>query len=149
MRWWLAAATFVLGLVVGAVVVGLLSEGSPAPVATPATTSPSAVSPSTSAMPAPSSGATAEVSVNDACLRAINEAQDAYALVQDVADAVRSLNASRLDDIIRRLQPLQQNLRNDVTACRVTTRLPNGATVSSGVSAASDVPGTTVTTSQR
>jgi hypothetical protein len=68
--------------------------------------------------------------VNDACLRAINAAQDVYQQLGDLADAAQHLDAARLDEVIRQLQPLESRLRNSVPDCQVTTRLPNGSVIS-------------------
>lgn len=125
-RWWLAAGGFVVGLFVGGIAVGLAADGSSTDVGAPAaTTAPAPGS------PAPSAGATGQVVVNSACLRAVNDAQDAYGAVNDLADAASSLNAARLDEIVRRLQPLQSRLQQDLRGCQVVTRLPDGS-VSSG-----------------
>lgn len=133
LRWWWAAGAFVVGVFVGAVLVGLLSEGSPTSAATaPTPSAPSAPSAAAGQSPAssPSPGIVdPTVSVNDACLRAVNAAQDAYAAISDVGDAARGLNAARLDEIVRQLQPLQAQLRDNVAACRVVTTLPDGSSV--------------------
>ena len=71
--------------------------------------------------------------MNDACLRAVNAAQNALSAFQDIGEAARSFNAAELDSIIRRLQPLQSSLLDDVNACKVTTRLPNGVTIASSL----------------
>lgn len=124
--WWLAVVGFVVGLFVGGIVVGLASGGSSDDLAGPAaTTAPAAGS------PIPSAGATGQVAVNASCLRAVNDAQDTYTAVNDLADAASTLNAARLDEIVRRLQPLQRRLEQDLRDCQVTTRLPDGS-VSSG-----------------
>lgn len=120
--WWLAVGGFVLGLFVGGIVVGLASGGSSEEVAAPAPTS---AAPADS--PAPAAGATGQVAVNASCLRAVNDAQDTYTAVNDLADAASTLNAARLDDIVRRLQPLQRRLEQDLRDCQVTTRLPDGS----------------------
>lgn len=134
LRGWLAAATFVFGLFVGGIVVGLLSDGPSLP---PAGTSAAEPLPpaGTGSSAAPSSGAaaggTAEVVVNDACLRAVNNAQDVYAAVEDLGEAAAELNAARLDEAIRRLQPLQTRLQENIAGCQVVTRLPDGSVVTS------------------
>lgn len=124
--WWLAVGGLVLGLFIGGIVVGLASGGSADDLAGPtATVAPAAGS------SIPSGGATGQVAVNASCLRAVNDAQDTYTAVNDLADAARTLNAARLDEIVRRLQPLQRRLEQDLRSCQVTARLPDGS-VSSG-----------------
>ncbi len=125
--WWLAGVAFVAGLAVGAVIVGLLSEGSPdsrntaAQQTTTATTTSAASSESTS-----SGGASGQVTVNQACLDAVTGAQEAYGAINDIAQAARDLNAGRLDEIVRSLQPLQAQLTDNVDACNITATLPSG-----------------------
>lgn len=131
-RGWLVAGVFVLGLFAGGIVVGLASSGSSAdvnagPHVTTTTLAPTAA-PGSSA-----GGATGQATVNDACIRAVNQAQDAYANVNDLADAARGLNVARLDEIIRSLQPVQRQLQADLLACRVVARLPDGSLSSSPV----------------
>ncbi len=142
-QWWLAAGALMIGIVVGAIAVGLLSEGSPSPSQLQAEATSSAAGSAGSSIAVSetaASGATAEVIVNDACLRAVNAAQNALSAFQDIGEAARNFNAAELDSIIRRLQPLQSGLLDDVNACKVTTRLPNGVTV------ASSLPGTPTST---
>lgn len=124
LRWWLSAATFVVGLFVGAVLVGLAAGGS---ITLPArgTATGSAAAPSAAA---PSSGST-EIVVNDACLKALQAAQDVYGTVDQLRQAVSRFNASRLDELVRQLGALQSRLRDDIGSCNVATRLPNGSTV--------------------
>jgi hypothetical protein len=78
------------------------------------------------------------VQVNQACLRSINAAQDVYQQLDALAQAAQNLDAARLDEVIRNLQPLEQRLRDSLPACQVTTRLPDGSVISGG---AGDAPG--------
>lgn len=142
-RWWLAAGTFVVGLAAGVIISGLLASGSASPIAgnvspdtVPLTT---AVVGSTAAASsvAPSSGASVQIIVNQACLRAINEGQDAYDAINKIGDAVRNFNLTTLDDVIRQLQPLQGALRSDLSDCHVTARLPDGSLISTALPTAS------------
>lgn len=113
----LAAATFVIGLFLGGIIVGLIGPGSSTPAVKTVTTT---VAPS--GTPAPgSSGAAGQVTVNQACLRALNEAQSSYGSVADLISALRSLDAARIDAIIQQLQPLENALRADLQACKVST----------------------------
>ncbi|GAB3365496.1 hypothetical protein [Modestobacter lapidis] len=129
-RWWLAAATFVVGLFVGGIAVGLLSDGTTrlpddAPSLAP-TVGSAAVRPSAS----PSVDAP-DIAVNDACLRALNGAQDVFAAIEDLGRAASELNAARLDEVVRRLQPLQERQQDNFAGCQVVTRSTDGAAVTS------------------
>ena len=132
-RWLLAAATFVVGLFVGGVFVGLVSGGStPAPAPTTTIT----VAPSTPPSAAPSTGGsgglTGQVTVNAACLRAINDAQSASADIGDLVSALRSLSASRIDEAIRQLEPLETRLQSELQDCQVASTLPSGIAGATG-----------------
>ncbi|MCZ2850432.1 hypothetical protein [Modestobacter sp. VKM Ac-2978] len=141
-RWWLAAATFVLGVFVGGLVVGLLDDGSaPVPAATPAGPATDVGVP----LPgAPPTGETAEVVVNAACLRAVNGAQDVVAAIDELGEAVGEFNAARLDEVIRQLQPLQGRLSGDIAGCQVVSEVaeatPTGTGTPTGTSPASPAP---------
>ncbi len=130
-RWWAAGLAFVVGLVAGAVLVGLLSGG-----ATPTADATADAAPTGDAGPtAPSGaeespggaagGATGKVTVNASCLRTINAAQDVFQAVQDLGEALTGFNASRLDEIVRELQPLQKRLRTNLEGCDVATDIPD------------------------
>lgn len=132
-RWGLAAATFVVGLFVGGILVGLLSDDRSLPPegSVSAEPLPSADGGSPAPRSGSAAGGTAEVLVNDACLRAVNAAQDVFGTVEDLGEAAADLNAARLDEAIRRLQPLQTRLQENLTGCEVRTRLPDGSVVTS------------------
>ena len=132
-QWWLAAGALVVGLVLGVVLTGLLSEGSPLPGEAAAESSADATTASTAAATTGSSGATAEIVVNEACLRAINAARDTYRSLDDIGEAASNLDAAQLDDIIRRLQPLRSALTVSFDACRIATQQEDGGTVTSEV----------------
>jgi hypothetical protein len=117
---WLAAGTFVLGLVTGVLLLGLLGQDPPVAASVPeAGADPAA--PSTSA-----AGPTSVVELNEACLRAINAAQDIAATVDDLGAAAAVLDAAQLDEVIRRLQPLQERLQENTAACEATGSVPTG-----------------------
>lgn len=113
---WLAAGTFVVGLVAGVLLLGLLGQDPPPAVPTPgaATASGSGAPP-----PAPDEE-TGRVEVNAACLRAINAAQDIAVAVEELGAAAAALDAAQLDAAIRRIQPLQARLQENTAACRST-----------------------------
>lgn len=142
-RWWAAGLTFVVGLLVGGLLVGLLSGGSttsggagdevPA-VDAPATDAPDGADATGGAEP---TGATGEVAVNASCLRTINAAQDVFEAVQGLGEALTELDARRLDEIVRELQPLQRRLETDLEDCDVAAEITDE---DSGSAAASPTP---------
>lgn len=138
-RWWATAGAFVVGLLVGGVLVGLAAGGS-TPLPQRATARPSP-SPGAPASPTPTpAGATGQVAVNQACLRAINAAQDIYGRLDALGTAVRQFNAARLDEVIQQLEPLQNRLRQSLGDCDVSARLPGGLTGGSSSAATTAVP---------
>jgi hypothetical protein len=117
-RWWIAVLTFVVGVAVGVLVVGLLTTSTPdfsaAPSAPPTTTSP------TGSQSVP---AAASAQVNAACLRVINEAQDITTILTEVGPAITAVNLQQLDDIVRRLQSIQARLDDDLRDCKVDAQV--------------------------
>ncbi len=108
---WLAVGTFVLGLMVGVLALGLLREGPAAELAQQVEQGSGRQAPSAS------SGATAGIRVNEACLRAINAARDIGSAVEDLGAAAAALDTAQLDEAIRRLQPLQERLEENAATC--------------------------------
>jgi hypothetical protein len=112
-RWWIAALTFVVGVVVGVVIVGLLDTRMPEFQA--ATRSATPATPGGG----PSVPVAASARVNAACLRVINEAQDISIMLSEVGPAVTTVDLQQLDDIVRRLQSVQPRLERDLSNCQV------------------------------
>jgi hypothetical protein len=110
------AAVFVLGLTLGAMVVGLLSDAATLPTADQA----AADLQDGNLVGSDLDPGAGPFEVNGACLGAVNAAQDAYATMDELGQAAAGLDAAQLDEVVRRLQPLQQQLEEDVAACRVT-----------------------------
>jgi len=125
-RWWIAGVTFVAGAVVGVLVTALLIGTNPEFGSTG--TAPGAPDPSNAPDPTSSVPVTAEARVNAACLRVINEAQDVYRILSGADEAVQDVDFQRLDDIVRRLQPVEARLERDLQACRVDTSVEVGST---------------------
>lgn len=140
--WWLAAAAFVVGVAVGAVTVGLLSEGSSDRQAMTAQDPTTATSnPTQTPDAASSAAASGQVTVNQACLDAVTAAQAAYSAIDDIAEAAQQLDARRLDEIVRSLQPLQDQLTDNVDACNITATLPDDPSTPSTTAADPSTPG--------
>jgi hypothetical protein len=114
---WLAAGTFVLGLVVGALLVGLLGQAPPVP------RSAQEAAPAPAAGPTSTAGPAGGVGIDPDCLRALNAAQDIAATVDDLGAAAAALDAARLDEVVRRLQPLQARLGESRAACEASGSL--------------------------
>jgi hypothetical protein len=119
-RWWIAVLTFVAGIAVGVLIVGLLDATTPefsavrsAPPATPSPTETQSV---------PGGGS---ARVNAACLRVIKGAQDINTILSEVGPAITAVNLQQLDDIVRRLQSLQTGLEKDLRDCKVDTEVSN------------------------
>ena len=61
----------------------------------------------------------AQAVVNQACLRALNVAQDTLTAGAALGEAASGLDPAQLDEAVRRLQPLQSRLDVDLAECRV------------------------------
>jgi hypothetical protein len=125
-RWWVAGLTFVAGAIVGVLITGLLIGTTPDFGSSAAGTE--APVPQHQPDPTGSVPVTAEARVNAACLRVINEAQDIYRILNGADEAVRDVDFQRLDDIVRRLQPVEARLERDLQECRVDTSVREGTT---------------------
>ncbi|MBA8794076.1 hypothetical protein FHX74_001681 [Friedmanniella endophytica] len=132
---WLAVLIFAAGLLVGVLTVGLLDAGTP-DFAT--RTSNTSTLPGRSTPTPVANGAAAQAQVNAACLAVINDAQDVYAALGDLGPALDQNDLTTLDDIVRRLQPVEPRLATDLADCRVRT----------DVNAGPSAPGSPVATSE-
>jgi hypothetical protein len=112
-RWWIPVLTFVAGIAVGVLIVGLLDTSTPdfSALQSTAPTTPSPAGP-----PPPSE---AGARVNAACVRVINQAQDVATILSEVGPALSAVNLQQLDDIVRRLQSIQGRLDDDLRDCKV------------------------------
>jgi hypothetical protein len=117
--WIWVPVVFLVGLLSGGVIVAVFSNG----------TTVRPPGPTTTVTATPSSGGP-QVSIDAACLQALHDAQGAYALLGRVSDAVRNLDASRLDEIALQLAQLRHQLAEDLGGCHATAQLPGGATPS-------------------
>jgi hypothetical protein len=134
LHWSVSGITFVVGFVVGVVAVGLLGLSVGQFGAGPG---PGGAAPTSQA---PTSGASvpvvAEARVNAACLAIINDAQDSYVVLTGVDQAVTDVDLQALDDIVRRLQPIEARLGRNLQDCRVETDVSAGPTQSATASPA-------------
>ena len=137
-RWWVSVATFVLGVAVGLVAIGLFSPAMPdfgvGPSASP--------SPSGTAEPS-RVPLVAVAEVNEACLRVINDAQDLSSILTGVNELGPDVDLDRIDRLVRRLQPVEPRLNRDLAECQVDTsvsRTPSPGSSSSGSASASPTP---------
>jgi hypothetical protein len=144
LRWWVAGITFVAGVVFGVIAVGLLNLGTPefgSQAGPGAGTAP--------ASPAPSPGGSvpvvAEARVNAACLGVINEAQDLHAVLTGLDDAVVDVDLQALDDIVRRLQPIETRLGRDLQRCEVETDVVTDPTRSASAEPSTPQPSSSAT----
>lgn len=126
-RWLLASAAFVLGLFGGGIIVGFAGSGSPTPSSTPSVQTVILTATTTLSAPSTAGGLTGQATVNQACVEVITDAQSAYAALTDLGSALRGLNPSKIDQVIQRLEPLQDRLRTDLRDCRVALTLPDGS----------------------
>jgi hypothetical protein len=135
------AVVLVLGFTLGAVAVGLLGDTPP-----PMTDGRADVEAGNDGLVLgdldPDAG---PYQVNEACLGAVNALQDAYATVDDLGQAAAALDAAQLDEVVRRLQPLQRQLETDIAACEVREieDEPSGETTAPSGSATRRTPETT------
>lgn len=139
--WW-KILLFAGGVLVGVLGVGLLDATTPdfATAQASAGTVPAAGRPGS---PVP---AGAEARVNAACLGVINEAQDVYAVLGDLGQALDDVDLTALDDIVRRLQPIEPRLGRDLTGCQVDTSVTSGSTPAPTEPPTDPVPTTAPTT---
>ena len=112
---WLATGTFVLGLAAGVLLAGLLGQDPPVPTTAQGTGE---------ATPTAPDEPTGGLEVDPACLRALNAAQDIAGTVDDLGAAAAALDAAQLDEVVRRLQPLQERLEVNTAACEATASVP-------------------------
>ena len=145
LHWSVSGITFVVGFVVGVVAVGLLSFTVPEFGAGPG---PGGAAPTSAA---PTSGGSvpvvAEARVNAACLAIINDAQDTYVVLAGVDQAVSDVDLQSLDDIVRRLQPIEARLGRNLQECQVATEVSGGPSQSAS-SAPTSTPAPTASSTR-
>ena len=130
-RWWIPVLTFVAGIAVGVLIVGLLNTS------TPDFSALQSSAPATPSPPAPPPPSEAGARVNAACVRVINEAQDVATILSEVGPALSAVNLQQLDDMVRRLQSIQRRLDDDLRDCRVEAEVSGTSSPVPSPSAAS------------
>ncbi len=119
-KWLAVAAIFAAGALTVGLPVGLLSRA------------PAQGQGLSAAAPGPhASGAAGQVTVNTSCIDAIHDAQTVRAQLDKLGRAVQQLNFGQLDQVVRKLEPIQNRLSADSRACRIVTQLPDGSRVTS------------------
>jgi hypothetical protein len=117
----------VVGLVFGIIAVGLLRLGTPEFGAETGAGG-STLTPTLAPTPGGTVPVVAEARVNAACLAVINEAQDIFGILTGLDEAVTDVDLQALDDIVRRLQPVEARLGQDLQRCEVDTSIANNPT---------------------
>ncbi len=116
----------IVGVVVGGAIVAVYSGSNE--VAVPATSvsgsAGSSTAPGTTASATSPTGG-ADVQLSAACVRAVNDAQDAYTAIGGLDAAVQKLDLTKVDGIIRQVQVIQRRLKVDVPACHAGIQLPS------------------------
>ena len=69
--------------------------------------------------------------MNTSCVNAISDAQEVRDQLRELGLAAQQLNAGKLDQIVRQLEPVQNRLDADSRACQIVTHLPGGTPVTS------------------
>lgn len=105
----LPVGTFVLGLMLGGLLVGLTLDGDP-PATEPAEQAPSAASPT-------SGSSDTTVTVPAACAEAVREVELAVELMQEGASAVRDVQPEELVRVLNSLEDTQARLEQLTRAC--------------------------------
>lgn len=115
LSWIIPAATFLVGLLLGGLVVAASTAGEDDDVAGPV---PSATEPTGEPTTSPGSRPDATVTVPGSCLDVAEGTEDLLGLVQEAATAAQELDASELSSIVRQLQDSQASLEEQSSACQ-------------------------------
>lgn len=122
-RWWLIPAlTFVVGLLLGGVVMGVSRDTGPSDPVTAAGGGAAATAAPTSGAgvtsPAPGASGDVTVTVPRECAALSEDAQQAATLLTQAADAARALDAGKLADIVRQMGQVRTDLERRGSACQ-------------------------------
>lgn len=112
-QWWmLPAVTFVVGVLLGAVVLWATTSGDNSPSTASGPTATSSIT------PAPTVTTTATLSVPRECLKVADDAKAVTDVVTQMVAAARDLDAAKLSDLVRQLQTAQKTVQDDAATCR-------------------------------
>lgn len=114
--WLLPVLAFLLGCLLGGLVVGAGTSDDGGSVAGPTPTTPAGAD-DNGADPSPSADDLV-VRVPESCLQAADGATQATAQVDDVVAAVRDLDARRLQEIVDQIQQVQPDVQRFAEQCR-------------------------------
>jgi hypothetical protein len=120
MTWLLPALTFVVGVVLGGVVVGAITSGDDGAGTAPGgagTATAGGRSPGPAATPSPGTSSGLTVTVPAECAALAADARDAANLLEQGATAARDLDADALADVARRMQDARDRLVARAEAC--------------------------------
>lgn len=128
--WLIPAATFLIGLLLGALVVGVSGseDGSDAAGGSPPSATQTAVTPTVG----PSTRPAATVTVPGSCLDVADSTEALLGLVEEATAAAQDLNASELSSIVRQLQESQAGLQQQSSACRSAASSAVGSSSTGG-----------------
>ena len=126
-HWFIPVITFVVGLLLGGLVIGALRSGDSG--TTPlASASPTASATGTGGTAAPT---TATVVVPAECLQVSDDAAVLNDLAKRAVTAARDLNAGELSAVVREIDTAQTALRKHADACRAVQASITGGTTPS------------------
>jgi hypothetical protein len=108
------AVALLVGLLIGGVVVGVADGDGDSPSAAPEPTE----SPTDSPSPSPADGGATALVVPDECLAAADTVEEVTALVRQGVGAIRDLQTAELRSVLRELEGLDQQAREQAQACR-------------------------------
>jgi hypothetical protein len=121
--WLIPALTFLVGLLLGGVVIGLLRSG------TATTASPEPAATSTPSGPAaPTSSPAGPITIPAECVQIATDSQQLLTLLDEAVGAARDLDAGKLSGIVAQLQDQQERVSTQAAACRAAA----GASPSAG-----------------
>jgi len=120
LTWVLPALAFLVGVVLGAAVVGAIASGGAGTAADGSADEQRGATRGTTAVPSPGQprDTTATVTVPSECAALADDAQDAASLLEQAATAARDLDAKTLADVARRMRDARDHLTAQADACR-------------------------------